>query len=313
MSLDPVINFGKVTVSTGYNASATSIDLSSGDGAKLPSTFSYNLTWWNSTDYNDPSDDPNVEIVRVTARSTDTLTIVRAQEGTSASTKNTAGEVYKMVLSITKKMVDDIDGHFDGTNTATQFNADIIHLGSRASLVEDLDPNRYILRSTVVDNAITMTVSSNGNPVSGSSFEIFANDVVDDRANTTALRINANKIVGIYEFITLSGGTGAHQDIRFKVNTFDVLNLSTSGNIGMGIITTPLAKLHVNQLSATGAKPVLLLSQLDIDEDMIEFTCTVGVGNGIEAVGAKALTTTHFIKANITGVGTVYIPCGIIA
>ena len=25
------------------------------------------MTWWNSTDYPDPSDDPNSEIVRVTA------------------------------------------------------------------------------------------------------------------------------------------------------------------------------------------------------------------------------------------------------
>ena len=34
--LDPVKNFAKVTVNTGYSAVATSIVLSSGDGAKLP-------------------------------------------------------------------------------------------------------------------------------------------------------------------------------------------------------------------------------------------------------------------------------------
>src|SRR6185436_190754 len=98
----------KVNVSIGYDASATSIVLSSGQGAKLPSSNGYNLAWWNSTDYNDPSDDPNVEIVRVTARSTDTLTVTRAQESTSASTKNTVGKTYKMVLSFTKKTYDDL-------------------------------------------------------------------------------------------------------------------------------------------------------------------------------------------------------------
>ena len=108
MALDPVINFGKVTVSIGYNASDTSIVLTTGHGANLPATFSYNLVWWDSTTYPDPADDPNVEIVRVTNRVTDTLTVVRAQEGTSATVKNIAGKTYKMILAFTKKMKDDI-------------------------------------------------------------------------------------------------------------------------------------------------------------------------------------------------------------
>ncbi len=109
MTIDVRNNFGKVTVSIGYDASATSIVLSSGHGAELPSTFDYNLVWWNDTDYPDPADDPSVEIVRVTNRSTDTLTVTRAQEGTSATTKNTGGKTYKMALSITSKMIDDIE------------------------------------------------------------------------------------------------------------------------------------------------------------------------------------------------------------
>lgn len=111
MALDPVANFAIVTVSTGYDASATSIVLTSGHGAKLPSTFSYNLVWWNSTDYGSPADDPNVEIVRVTDRSTDTLTVTRAQEGTSAATHNTDGKTYKMLLGTTAKMITDIDSN----------------------------------------------------------------------------------------------------------------------------------------------------------------------------------------------------------
>lgn len=111
MALDPVKNFAKVDVSTGYDASATSVVLSSGEGAKLPNPSvdgAFNITWWNVTDYADPSDDPNVEIVRVTARSTDTLTVTRAQEGTVASAKNVLGKEYKMVLAPTKKTIDDI-------------------------------------------------------------------------------------------------------------------------------------------------------------------------------------------------------------
>lgn len=104
----PVTNFGKVTVSTGYAAGATSIVLTTGHGSRLPSTFSYPLTWWNSTDYADPADDPDREIVTVTNRSGDTLTVTRGAEGTSDSNKNTGGKTYKMVLGLTKAMWESI-------------------------------------------------------------------------------------------------------------------------------------------------------------------------------------------------------------
>ncbi len=107
--LDPVVNFGKVTVSAGYDATETSIILNTNEGSKLPDPSSvFNLVWWNSTDYPDPSDDPNKEIVRCTTRTTDTLTVTRAQEGTSASIKNLAGKTYKMILSPTAKTISDI-------------------------------------------------------------------------------------------------------------------------------------------------------------------------------------------------------------
>ena len=69
----------------------------------------------------------------------------------------------------------------------------------------------------------------------------------------------------------------------------------------------------MDQNDAAAAEPVLLLDQADVSEEMIELTSTVGAGNAIEAVGAKVLTTTHFIKMTITGVGTVYFPAGTIA
>lgn len=105
--MDAIKNFAKVTASTGYNAAATSIVLNSGDGTKLGAA-PFNLVWWNSTDFSDPSDDPNVEIVRVTVIATDTLTITRAQESTGASTKNAVGKSYKLIQCPTAKVVTDI-------------------------------------------------------------------------------------------------------------------------------------------------------------------------------------------------------------
>ncbi len=104
MAQIPVTNFGKATVSTTYDAAATSIVLTTGHGSRFPSTFPYPLIWWNATDYPDPADDPNREIVTVTARTGDTLTVTRGAESTGASTKNAASKTYKMALTITKAM-----------------------------------------------------------------------------------------------------------------------------------------------------------------------------------------------------------------
>lgn len=113
--MDAIKNFAKVTVSTTYNDTAGTVVLSAGHGAKLPDPATegaFNLVWWDSTTYPDPSDDPKAEIVRCTARSTDTLTVTRAQESTTASTKDTGSVVYKMILSVTKKTMDDIKSSY---------------------------------------------------------------------------------------------------------------------------------------------------------------------------------------------------------
>lgn len=126
----PVTNFGKVTVSTGYDAAAVTIVLATGHGSRLPSAFPFPLSWWDATTYSDPADDPNKEIVLVTARTGDTLTVTRAAEGTSASTKNTSAKTYKMVLGITKGMWDAIFTHrslsqsFRGLHLSTHPDSD---------------------------------------------------------------------------------------------------------------------------------------------------------------------------------------------
>ena len=93
-------DFAKGTDSLGYTAADTAIVMTTGHAARFPTQLPFNVTWWNTTDFPDPSDDPNREIVRVTAIATDTFTVVRGQEGTTASTKNTASKVYKMIAGL---------------------------------------------------------------------------------------------------------------------------------------------------------------------------------------------------------------------
>jgi hypothetical protein len=95
--------------------------LALGEGSKLPDPETegqYNLVWWNATDYSDPTDDPYKEIVRVTAKSGDEITILRGQEGTTAQNHNLSGKSYKMMLTLTKKTYEDlqtIEVYKDGT------------------------------------------------------------------------------------------------------------------------------------------------------------------------------------------------------
>lgn len=96
-------NFAKAVVSTGYDAAATSIVVN--DASALP-TAPFNAVWYDSTTYPNPADDPQVEIVRVTNVVGETLTITRAQEGTSASTKNTAAKTYLLNVPPTKALFD---------------------------------------------------------------------------------------------------------------------------------------------------------------------------------------------------------------
>ncbi len=113
-AIDNFANFSRVTVSScsggssGCDATATTIVLMSGHGSKVAPTPT-RCTWYNAQDYPDPANDPLVEIIRVTARSTDTLTIDRAVEGPPFGTAhNISGKTYKLDCTVTAAQLNDI-------------------------------------------------------------------------------------------------------------------------------------------------------------------------------------------------------------
>lgn len=103
-----------------------------------------------------------------------------------------------------------------------------------------------------------------------------------------------------------------NSDMFFSTNNIERMRIEPGGSVAIGV-SSALGQLHLSQPSGTGAQPVLYLEQEDVSEEMIEFDSTIGVGNAIEAVGAKTLTTTHFIKVTLPGGLTRYLPVGTIA
>ncbi|BFU90170.1 MAG: hypothetical protein NTAFB01_13570 [Nitrospira sp.] len=143
MPKSQVRNFSKGTVSIGYNAAATSIVLTTGHGAKFPSTFPYYCVWWNVDDFPDPADDPNVEIVKVTARSTDTLTVTRGQDGSSASTKNTASKTYRFMLVHCAALHNELYG-----NTQV-FCGRFIYVSATSCRLDPYNGNRILINGSI--------------------------------------------------------------------------------------------------------------------------------------------------------------------
>lgn len=99
-------SYGTVLTAPSPPASGTTLVLGSGQGAEFPDPSvdgEYNVTVWPTATQPLSS---NSEIVRVTARSTDTLTITRQQEGSSARTILVGDQV---AMTITKKIVTDLE------------------------------------------------------------------------------------------------------------------------------------------------------------------------------------------------------------
>ena len=81
-------NNANATLAAGINSSATSITLTSGQGARFPTLGAGDYFYATLVDTSN-----NLEIVKCTARSTDVLTVVRAQESTTARAYSTGDRI----------------------------------------------------------------------------------------------------------------------------------------------------------------------------------------------------------------------------
>jgi hypothetical protein len=239
MAFDPVRNFAKVIVNQGYDSTATTIQLALGEGNKLPDPATegqYNLVWWNATDYSDPSDDPYREIVRVTAKSGDQITILRGQEGTTAQNHNLPGKTYKMMLTLTKKTYEDLQ--------TIEVYKDGILIGQRARL-------NFLNFADISDDLINQRINLNLGSFMQYNFGDGSDGDLIISTGTTTIDLGGNKVfVKKYRHLKITGNanltfTNPHNDgtlIVFFVagdceltsNAFNTIDLRNLGGLGGG-------------------------------------------------------------------------------
>lgn len=149
--MDAVANFAYSTVATAPSpaTSGTSLVVAAGQGTRFPAV-PFNAAIWPFGAIPTPA---NSEIVRVTARSTDTLTITRTQESTSARSVIVGDQI---AAAITAKTLTDLAGtdptSFSPTLTAAS--------GSGAAYTTQV--GRYIKRDKEVFIAGQLILSSKG-------------------------------------------------------------------------------------------------------------------------------------------------------
>ena len=148
----------------------------------------------------------------VIAGSTDPLTVTRAQEGTSASAKNTGGKTYKMVLAPTKKLRDDIETVF-GTpfvtiSASTPLANERVLTGTTNQItVTDIGAGSAVVLSSPQDIHTTATPTFGGAIINGN---------IGVTADTALIGLAANAVT-VRGSVTASTG-GVALDIQ---NTTD--------------------------------------------------------------------------------------------
>ncbi|MCH8877795.1 MAG: hypothetical protein IIA89_13395 [Chloroflexi bacterium] len=160
-----------------------------------------------------------------------------------------------------------------------------------------------------VENTET-TFSIRRDPASPSDTNQFNFNLPDAGAGATKVTIGGEMEIWAGAQAATDGRTTVFNEmgrnIDFRVegdNDPDMIHGDASADaVGIGT-ATPAAKLHVDQTSTSGAKPVLLLDQADVDEDYFKIIGTSDTSSDRALVDAADFTTpgaiVGWLKVNV--------------
>lgn len=201
-------NFAKSTLSAQMADTDTTAFVA--DITKMPASVPFMMTVWDHSYYTDPADDPNREIMKVTAINGNALTVVRAQEGTTASSHTSDAVAGLLTAGVVEQVTDAIDQHAH-TGVAGQ-GVQIEHSDLAGQTIttsgHTMSSGRVLGRTTASSGAIEqLSVTGSGNVVLNQSPALTTPDIgaatatsinVDSPSTPTAGRIYAGSTVGSF-------------------------------------------------------------------------------------------------------------------
>ena len=215
-------NSAFATLASGINNSATSITLTTGQGARFPSLSAGDYFYATLIDTSN-----NLEIVKCTARSTDVLTVTRGQESTTARAFSTGDRIE---LRITAQGLVDASGDLaSGTLAIPGTSAS----GAIARLYEDTDNGTHYVglkAAASIASSLDFTLPS----ADGSAGQF--------------LKTNGSGVLG---FETVSQRLVQSQFV-YKQDTFSTTSTSYVDITGLSVSITPTsASNYIVVLGAT--------------------------------------------------------------
>lgn len=220
-----VLNLAITALGEAITDAATEFDVATGGGVLLPSVPFYAVIVDPATlgEYDQVVADTVIEIVLVTAKATDTLTVTRAQEGTSAAAFDAGDPLFH---GVTAAYISDIHTAITALETVVQ------HLNASGTVFNDAAADVDLRAEGVADPNLLYLDAGNDRVGIGTATPAAKLDVVGGALIDGAVVINES---------------GADVDARVEGDTDANLVYVDAGNDRVGIGTaTPAAKLDVN-------------------------------------------------------------------
>lgn len=195
-----VTNNGFGTLSAGINSSATTVTVDSGQGARFPTLGSGDFFFATLVDTSN-----NLEIIKVTARSTDSMTVTRAQDNTSARAFSIGDRIE---LRPTAALFEAIKDEGEVVNDTTP------QLGGNL----DLNSNNVNDGTLLIDSSRIRFPNATSNPGSPNTGDAYYNS-----SEKVVKHWNGSQWIQMSNTFSASGGTESTATIggvAYKVHTF---------------------------------------------------------------------------------------------
>jgi len=239
------------------------------------------------------------------------LTGVVTSVGNATSIASQTGTGTKFVVDTSPTLITPIIGV--ATGTSLDLGATTLY-GSRAITVDtggvlNIDIGSAAGDDFTVDTSKLVVEGDTGNVGIGTTGPGAKLNIYNS-SGYTANKISSGSI-NIDLFANSSSGVGLLTASTMKFftdggTTPAITVLATTGNVGIGI-TAPLAKLHIDQSSTTGAVPVLTVDQADVSEEFIRFIGTsanaVLTQSIVEAADVTTATIAGYLKIYVNDEG----------